>query len=105
MIRVRLTRSRGFSISGHAAQNSCDEEGKLVCAAVSSAVYLVANTLTDVLKLNACVHVNKDQMSVRVNRVDAKKPACAGLLQGLRIHLCGLRQQYPKRIEIKMMKR
>ena len=104
MIRVRFYRSRGFDISGHASNHCRDEEGKLVCAAVSSAAYLTANTLTDVLKLNAGVHVNKDQMSVRVSRHDAKKPACAGLLQGLWMHLCSLRQQYPKRIEIKMMK-
>ena len=39
----------GFELNGHSTVNENDELGKLVCTAISSAVYLTANTLTDVL--------------------------------------------------------
>ena len=39
----------GFCVSGHSSRNCDDELGKIVCSAVSSAVYLVANTVTDVI--------------------------------------------------------
>ena len=39
----------GFEISGHSSKDGADEVGKIVCAAVSSAAYLAANTVTDII--------------------------------------------------------
>lgn len=41
---------RGFEIRGHAGGNAGRD---IVCAAVSSAVYMAANTVTDVIKIHA----------------------------------------------------
>ena len=41
---------RGFEISGHAGGSAGTD---IVCAAVSSAVYMAANTVTDVIKIHA----------------------------------------------------
>ena len=39
----------GFEISGHSSKNSDDEIGKIVCAAVSSAAYMAANTVIEII--------------------------------------------------------
>ena len=41
---------RGFEITGHAGGNAGSD---IVCAAVSSAVYMAANTVTDVINVHA----------------------------------------------------
>ncbi len=41
---------RGFEISGHAGGNAGTD---IVCAAVSSAVYMAANTVTEIIKVHA----------------------------------------------------
>ena len=39
----------GFEIKGHSSKNCDDELGKIVCAAVSSAAYMAANTVTEII--------------------------------------------------------
>ena len=48
----------GFIISGHSSVNCDDEEGKIVCSAVSSAAYMTANTITEIQHINADVTEN-----------------------------------------------
>ena len=55
---------RGFEISGHAG--SGDVGSDIVCAAVSSAAYLAANTITDVIQAEAQVAVEDGYLLVRV---------------------------------------
>ena len=45
----------GFCIKGHSTNNVDDEIGRLVCAFISSAAYMTANTVTDIIKANAFV--------------------------------------------------
>ena len=74
----------GFRLAGHAGWG---EEGTdIVCAAVSSAAYLVANTVTDVLGVAP--------LSLR------DEPACRDFLRGLKLHLCGLEEQYPAHMKV-----
>lgn len=101
MTRVRFFSGRnglsGFSVEGHSSFHCDDEEGKLVCAAVSSAVYLTANTLTDILGERCEIGEDDARFTLR-----AENPSRAAqqLLRGLRLHFEGLSEQYPKRITI-----
>ncbi len=87
----------GFSVSGHSSKNCDDELGKLVCASVSSAVYLVANTVTDIIGDLADAEVKDGLMNFTV-----KNPSSATykLMDGLKLHLTQLSKQYSNNITI-----
>ena len=87
----------GFTVTGH-TDNAGSEQAKLVCAAVSSAVYLAANTLTDVIKADASVSVDDGRMTLRL--ADTGESAAA-VLEGLRLHLIQLEEQYPTYLSTK----
>ncbi len=81
----------GFTVSGHCTANSRDENGKLLCAAVSSAVYMAANTLTEVVGSSCDITEEDGHLSLMV------KKECDGtqtVLRGLLIHLQQLAEQY-----------
>lgn len=87
----------GFLAKGHSSADENDTEGKLLCAAVSSAVYLTANSLTDVFD-KACVISAEDgffKLSVKEPDMISSK-----LIEGLYIHIKQLSEQYPSRIRI-----
>lgn len=84
----------GFCISGHAGDAGTD----IVCAAVSSAAYLTANTATDIVGAEAGVRISDGRMSFRVAGKEAAK--CRDLLRGLEAHLTALRRQYPEKIDV-----
>ena len=87
----------GFEINGHSSKDSDDTAGKIVCAAVSSAAYMAANTVTEIIgdKAQAEVHDAKMFFSVK-NPCDATKK----VLEGLRLHLTELSGQYSNNIKI-----
>ena len=87
----------GFEISGHCSVNGDDEVGKTVCAAVSSAAYMTVNTVTDVIGDKAEVTVDDAVM-----KFYAKSPCeCTKkLLEGLKLHLSGLADQYKDNISV-----
>ena len=87
----------GFEMRGHA---NYDEHGKdIVCAAVSSAAYMVANTITDVLSIDADVQVHDDgQMYLRVP--DKSVYLCEILLKGLKNHLILMEESYSRNLKV-----
>ena len=87
----------GFQILGHSTANSKDDEGRIVCSAVSSAAYLVANTVLEIVKDPCDVSVNDAEM---ILRVEHPSPATQTVLEGLKLHLTELSKQYPKQIKI-----
>lgn len=91
----------GFSVKGHAQM---DEYGRdIVCAAVSSVVYMVVNTLTDVIKVNLKqLVVNDGFVSVSVEPEDMFE--CGYLLLGFKLHMLGLKRQYPNFIGVNFKK-
>ena len=99
MIKVRFSvgnrQLKGFEISGHAmfAENGSD----VVCAAVSSAAYMAANTITDVIGADAVAQVGEALMSVKLNQPNEQAEV---VLKGLEIHLTELSKQYPQNIKI-----
>ena len=87
----------GFEVSGHSTESCDDLEGKLVCAFISSAVYMAANTITEVVGEKCEVEVSDGFM-----RLAATEPhkSTKTVLEGLRLHLTELSKQYPKQIKI-----
>lgn len=81
----------GFAINGH---DTPDDSGvSLLCAAVSSAVYLTANTITDICKVQPLVLETGDGLlTLRLRHDDAKH--CAVPLEGLLLHLESLAADY-----------
>ena len=87
----------GFEISGHSSKDSDDTVGKTVCAAVSSAAYMAANTVTEIIGDEADAKVSEAKMFFCVkNPTDASKK----VLEGLELHLTELSNQYSNNIKI-----
>ena len=102
MIKANLLTTRdgllvGFDIYGH---SGFAEQGyEIVCAAVSSAAFLVANTICEIIKISAQTNVDEHgSMCLRVNRNDAN--SCSEILLGLKLHLLNLEEQYPENITV-----
>ena len=85
----------GFLISGHSGFAESGED--IVCASVSSVAYMVANTITEILKVNAEIKVNDGMMRLIVNK--EQRHITKDILLGLKLHLEGLEEQYPEFLE------
>ncbi len=88
----------GFEICGHSGYADSGED--IVCSAVSSAVYLVANTITDVIRLQTDVEIDEASgyMKFIVNKNEL--PLCGDILNGLKIHLLLLEEIYSKNLKV-----
>ena len=81
----------GFVISGHADPDG--DGDSIPCAAVSSAVYLTVNTLTDVCGVKPLVLEEENGlMTLRLSVSDAAEWQTH--LEGLRLHLDALSNDY-----------
>jgi len=89
----------GFHISGHSGQSDAGDD--IICAAVSSAAYLTANTITDIIKADASVEASDGEMFVRVSEKDAL--SCRTMFAGFKLHMIGLEEQYPQNINVSYM--
>ena len=87
----------GFSINGHSSVDCDDEVGKIVCSAVSSAAYMAANTVTEIIGDKATAEIDDAKMIFKV-----KNPsnATVSVLKGLKLHLEQLSDQYSNNIRI-----
>ena len=83
-----------FTVKGHSgsAQHGAD----IVCAAASSAAYLAANTVTEVLKAKAFADVKDGYMHFTVSG----SSAAADIIRGLRLHFEQLACQYPDYVKV-----
>lgn len=90
----------GFSVKGHSGY--ADEGSDIVCAAVSSAVFMTINMLTDIYKADADAFVNDDPddplISLKLNCdvENYQKP-----MQGLFVHMKSLAEDYPENIKLR----
>lgn len=87
----------GFEISGHAMTARHGKD--ILCAAISSAAYLTANTVTEILGIEAEALADDGFMRLLINEKDCA-PAQA-TLRGFELHIKELKKQYPKHIELK----
>ncbi len=69
----------------------------VVCAAVSSAAYMAANTVTEIIGAKAFASVSEAKMRLTVNEANEQTDA---VLKGLRLHLSELSKQYPENIRV-----
>ena len=85
----------GFRVSGHSTNSAGDDEGRALCAAVSSAAYMAANTITEIIGDKAEVEVSDGEMFLKAENPSDKTVA---VLKGLKLHLSELSKQYGKRL-------
>ena len=85
----------GFSVSGHA-----DAGEDIVCAAVSSAVQLTANGITEILGLSASVEAEGDTVSLRLQSESLGGRGAAAFLEALKLHLSVLAEDYPTNVKV-----
>ena len=90
----------GFTTSGHAGFAKKGED--IVCAAVSSAVQLTVNALTDVLGLDCIVRVEEKDALVSITLQEESAEA-QHFFQAFLIHLQDLKDRYHGKIDITNM--
>lgn len=88
----------GFKITGHTA-NSDTEEGRIICSAISSAAYMTANTVTEIIGNVADISVSDGNMSLVLSKPYESSQT---VLQGLKLHFEGLSEQYNDYIAVNM---
>ncbi|MBQ3285508.1 MAG: ribosomal-processing cysteine protease Prp [Ruminococcus sp.] len=87
----------GFHITGHSDINP--EGPEILCAAVSSAAYMTANTVTDVIGLDPELRVADGDMYLKV-KTESEAEQCRVIFDGLKLHLSSVMEQYPKYLTI-----
>jgi len=85
----------GFLIKGHGTTDEDDEEGRLVCSAVSSAAIMAANTITEILEDTSIVTCEEGYLSVRNIKKESEV-----ILKGLKLHITELSKKHKNRIII-----
>ena len=92
------------AVSGHAEYESGSEEGMILCAAVSSAMQLTCNTLTECF--GAAVSITENPASDAQNllsfRLDSPDSVQSELLHGLPIHLQALSEDFEGLMTVKV---
>ncbi len=87
----------GFEISGHSTSSYDDIDGKIVCSAVSSAAYLTANTLSEIVKADISAEVDDGYMCIKVK---SKLSESQVTLKGLLLHASELASQYRNYVKV-----
>ena len=87
----------GYKITGHSTDGADDLNGKIVCSAVSSAAYMTANTLSEIVGAQIDSTVSESLMKITVI---SKLPESQTVLSGLKLHLVELSKDFPKNITI-----
>ena len=87
----------GFEFKGHSGY--AESGSDIICASVSSAALLVANTITDIMFIEAAATMDDDgYLKFTIQEKDAEKTK--DILLGLELHIKELSQQYPKHVTI-----
>lgn len=85
----------GFTVKGHSG--TAERGSDIVCAAVSSAAYMTVNTLTEIVKTQTEIDVKDGFLHCTVvNGNDSARV----VLEGFRLHMEQLCEQYPNAIKI-----
>ena len=89
----------GFHLTGHSTASADDELGKLVCASISSAAYMVANTITEIIGAEASATVNEDAGEMLL-KVKSDYEMALPVLLGFKLHMEQLSKQFTDYITI-----
>ena len=85
-----------FEVSGHSGAGEYGSD--IVCSAVSSAIYMAANTIIEIMKLNPEAEVRDGYFKFTMNVNDARKSKT--ITDGLYLHLSELQGQYPNNLKL-----
>ncbi len=85
----------GFQAEGHALNGEAGED--IVCAFVSSACLLTANTVTEVIGLDADAQSDDGYLKLMILENPSK---AQDVLNGLKLHLTELEKDYPQNIKV-----
>jgi uncharacterized protein YsxB (DUF464 family) len=85
-----------FELSGHSGAGEYGTD--IVCSAVSSAVYMAANTIIEIMKLNPEAEVRDGYLKFTMTVDDARKSK--SITDGLYLHLSELQSQYPNNLKL-----
>ena len=81
----------GFELSGHSGY--AEEGSDIICSAVSSVAYMTANTITEIIGVDAEVSLNDGYMKFIPEKT---ADSVQVLLKGMALHLNALADQYEK---------
>ena len=87
---------KGFCMKGHSGFSESGTD--IICASVSSAAYLTANTILEVMKIDAFADVGDGYMKFTIPEKD--KQSTKVILSGFELHLKELEKQYPLNVKI-----
>lgn len=88
----------GFKITGHSGYS--EEGSDIVCAAISSSAIMAVNIITEILHINAEVTEDDGFLMMNLSQKEAEKSSV--ILDGLKLHLTALSEQYTKYIKVKI---
>lgn len=99
MICIKIFHSargqRGFAVSGHAGYAEAGSD--IVCAAVTSAVQLTANAITEILSVDAQVEQSEATVTLSLSDDQVSEQTDA-FLRAFALHLSILAESYPASI-------
>ena len=94
--RLREGKISGFCLEGHS--NYASSGNDIVCAALSSASYLVINTITDVMNIPSDAYAEDGRIGIVIE--NGYEEQCKEILKGFELHINSLKKQYPKNIKV-----
>ena len=89
----------GFRLTGHSTASADDEIGKLVCASISSAAYMTANTVTEIVGADALAEVDEEKGEM-LFKVKSDYELALPILLGFKLHMEQLSEQFTDYIRI-----
>ena len=87
----------GFHITGHSDINP--EGPEILCSAVSSAAYMAANTVTEIIGLEPELYVDDGDMYLKL-KTEIEAERCRDIFDGMRLHLSSIEEQYKDYIKL-----
>ena len=99
MIKVKFYKADndliGFEAKGHSMSAPKGED--LICAFVSSACLMAANTVTEIVKLQATAQADDGYMKLMIKN---SANSAQDILNGLMLHLTELQKDHPENINV-----
>ena len=89
----------GFHLTGHSTASADDELGRIVCASISSAAYMAANTVTEIVGAEVLVNVD-EQAGEMLLKVKSDLEMAMTTLLGFKLHMEQLSEQFTDYIKV-----
>lgn len=87
----------GYEISGHSTSSAKDIDGKIVCSAVSSAAYMAANTISEIVGAELDAKVSDGYMRIKLKSMISESQIT---LKGFLLHARELATDYRNYVKV-----